>query len=115
LSLIAASLFLFSRNPQEIPEQGTHFHDEERKKSFLGSAKVDFFRIRKERLQGSVEKLCHISKSSTFYDFARGWLCFPGIWVGLPYPTYVPTALPALYSHRQGAENSPATPPVADF
>jgi hypothetical protein len=39
-----------------------------------------------------------------------GWL----VWAAL-YPTYVHTALPALYSHRQGAENSPATPPVADL
>jgi hypothetical protein len=27
----------------------------------------------------------------------------------------MPTALPALYSHRQGAEYSPAMPPVADY
>jgi hypothetical protein len=56
LSPIAASLFLFSRNPQEIPEQGTQFHDEERKKSFPGSAKVplsavDFSMIRKDPKQ----------------------------------------------------------------
>jgi hypothetical protein len=36
---IAVSLFLFSENPWEIPEQGTHFHDEERKKPFSGQRK----------------------------------------------------------------------------
>jgi hypothetical protein len=64
LSLIAASLFLFSENPGEIPEQGTHFHDEERKKSFLGSANVPLSavgvsRIRKERFQISIEIISH--------------------------------------------------------
>jgi hypothetical protein len=33
---IAASLFLFSENPGEIPEQGTQFHYEENKKIFSG-------------------------------------------------------------------------------
>jgi hypothetical protein len=32
--------------------------------------------------------------------------------VGLPY---VPTALPALYSHWPGVENSPAMPTIADL
>jgi hypothetical protein len=32
--------------------------------------------------------------------------------VGLPY---VPTALPALYSHWPGVENSPAMPTVSDL
>jgi hypothetical protein len=32
--------------------------------------------------------------------------------VGLPY---VPTLLPALYSHWPGVENSPAMPTIADL